>query len=119
MFYNCVRCHSIGPVCADPESLLSGVVFYFWLDEGRKNQNTIISGPLAGHHQPASETPFKWGFAGVLMMSLHGMLVNVCLVALCVILRGSKKPFIFVILQGEGGGPAPPPPLDLRMTVFI
>ena len=26
---------------------------------------------LPGHHRPASETPFKWRFAGVPMMALH------------------------------------------------
>ena len=84
-----------------------GSFFYFWLDEGRKNQNTIISGPLAGHHRPASETPFKSDFAGVLMMSLHGMLVNVCLVTLCVIFKGIQETFYFCDFTGGGGGPAP------------
>ena len=29
---------------------------------------------LAGYHWPASETPFKWRFAGVPMMAQHWML---------------------------------------------
>ena len=34
-----------------------------------------IQTPLyAGHHWPASETPFKWRFAGVPLMAQHRML---------------------------------------------
>ena len=47
--------------CADPESFVRGVptltTFLFW--EGR-----IQIPLLAGHQRPASETPFKWRFAG-------------------------------------------------------
>ena len=68
LFYNCVRCHSIGPVCADPESFVKwGRFFIFGLMRGGRIKIPL----LAGHHRPASETPFKWGIAGVLMMSLH------------------------------------------------
>ena len=31
----------------------------------------------------------------------------------------AKKPLIFVIFQGGGGGPDPLPPLDLRMYLSI
>ena len=39
----------------------------FLVEEGREDSNTII----AYHHRPASETPFKWNFAGVSMMVQH------------------------------------------------
>ena len=34
------------------------------VDEGREDPNTTIY--IADHHRPASVTPFKWRFAGVL-----------------------------------------------------
>ena len=40
----------------------------FLVNEGWEGRNTTTS---AGHHQPASETTFKWRFAGVLMMAQH------------------------------------------------
>ena len=42
-------------------------VCVFLVDEGKENPNITTR----GHHQPASETPFKWRFAGVLMMAQH------------------------------------------------
>ena len=53
------------------EYFYSGVFFYFTgqthlnmffslVDEGRENPNTTKS----GYHRHASETPFKWRFAG-------------------------------------------------------
>ena len=65
--------------CADPERFIRGgsnlitlfffcfFFFLYFVDEWRKDQNTTISGP----RRPASETPFKWRFAGVPMMALH------------------------------------------------
>ena len=58
----------------------------------------------AGHHRPASETPFKWRFAGVLMMPLHGMLIFQGIWT-----RIAKKLYIFVIFQ-RGRGSVPPVP---------
>ena len=34
--------------------------------EGSTQQDTVL-----GHHQPASETPFKWRFTGGLMVARH------------------------------------------------
>ena len=55
--------HSL--TCADPESFFQrGPTFFLFLvDEG-------IQIPLkAGQHRPASETPYKWRFAGVPIMA--------------------------------------------------
>ena len=62
--------------CADPESFVRGdstltfylllLYFFFLMGEGR------IQIPLiAGHQRPASETPFKWRFAGGPMVAQH------------------------------------------------
>ena len=61
--------------CADPESFARGgptlrtfffsFSFFFFLMRGKKIQITL----KAGHHRPASETPFKWRFAGGPMMA--------------------------------------------------
>ena len=40
----------------------------FLVDKGREGPNITLIGPL---HRPASETPFKWHFAGVPMMAQH------------------------------------------------
>ena len=54
-----------------------------------------IQVPLyAGHHRPASETPFKWRFAGVPMMDQHPSF--------------ARKPYMFVIFRGGGPDPLPP-----------
>ena len=51
-------------ICADQESVARGgptlttFFFFFFLDEGKDYPNS-----KAGHHWPASETPFKWRFA--------------------------------------------------------
>ena len=45
-------------------------LYFFSIDEGREYQNTTISGPSSA----ASETPFKWRFAGVTMMTQQLML---------------------------------------------
>ena len=66
------RCVTVGTFnpCADPESFVRGwggaTVTFFVVDEGR-----IQIALSAGHHRPASETPFKWRFAGVLVMAQH------------------------------------------------
>ena len=73
----------------------------------------------AGHHWLASETPFKWCFAGVPKMAQY------CMLAWHVIYQWirtsiAKKPYIFVIFQGKVRTLYPPPPplcLDLRMRV--
>ena len=44
---------------------------FFLVDEGREYPNTTI----AGHHPPASGTPFKWRFAGMRMMAQAGSFV--------------------------------------------
>ena len=61
------NCHG----CADRESFVRGVQFrppfLFLVYEGRDadpDSNT-------SHYRPASETPFKWHFAGVPMMASH------------------------------------------------
>ena len=41
--------------------------YFFKFDEGRKDPNTFS----AGHQRPASETPFKWRFAGGSMIAHH------------------------------------------------
>ena len=57
---------------ADSESYVRGgptlpFFSFFLVDEGREGQNTTY----AGHHRPASETPFKWRFAGRPIMAQH------------------------------------------------
>ena len=50
--------------CADPESFARGgptLTIFFWMQIALKR----------GHHGPASETPFEWGFAGGPMMAQH------------------------------------------------
>ena len=55
---------------ADPESFVRGgpalTFFFFLVYEGRDDQNTT----KVDHHR-ASETLFKWRFAGVPMMAQH------------------------------------------------
>ena len=56
--------------CVDPESFVRGgptLTFFYLVDEGREDPKTNISGPSSA----ASETPFKWRFAGVPMMTQH------------------------------------------------
>ena len=76
------------------------VTFFFVVDEhdeGREDPNTTICGPSSA----TSEMPFKWRFAGVLVIAM--------------------KPYIFVIfLRGPPillPPPPPPPRLDPHMTV--
>ena len=51
--------------CTDPESLFRGGPTFSLVNE--RCQIPLKS----GHHRPASETPFKWRFAGVPMMAQH------------------------------------------------
>ena len=55
--------------CADPENVVRGGPtlrgLFFSLSRGGRIKIPL----LAGHHQPASETPFRWRFAGVPMMA--------------------------------------------------
>ena len=60
--------------CTDPErfdrggpTLTTFFVVVFLVDEGREDPNTT----KVGHHRPASETSFKWRFAGLPMMAQH------------------------------------------------
>ena len=76
------------------------VCFFFM--RGEKIQIALKEG-----HQSASETPFKWRFAGRPMMTKHWMLA-------CDFFRGFGsvllRNYIFVIFQGRGQTPCPPPP---------
>ena len=65
---------SIQYPCVDTESFARGsptLKFFFSLMSGGRIQKPL----LAGHKRPASETPFKWCFAGGPMMARHWMLV--------------------------------------------
>ena len=97
---------------ADPESVVRrgpALTFFFSLVRWGRIRIPLF----AGHHRPARETPFKWRFAGVLMMSLQWMLAwyNVALW----FLRGSGP----VLLRNPifcdfPGGSGPPVPLWIR-----
>ena len=82
--------------CADPESRLARggptlTTVFFLFVRGERIQIALI----AAHHRLASETPFKWRFAGGRMMAKH------CSFAIF---------YIFVIFQGRESIPLPPPP---------
>ena len=51
---------------------------------------------IAGHHRPASETPFEWRFTGVPMMAQLGSFV----IFKGIQTRFAKKPYMFVIFKG-------------------
>ena len=54
----------------DPESFARGgqtLATFFFFDGGERIQIPL----KAGHHLPASETPFKWRFAGGPMLVQH------------------------------------------------
>ena len=103
---------AIGSACMDPESFVRGgpsLTFSFKLIRGGRVQISTTRGPSSA----ASETPFKWCLAGVLMMP------NIeCWLDSFVIFQGirtnitNKKHYIFVIFQGGGGVRTPclPPP---------
>ena len=61
--------HNCSAACADPERGPTLTTF-FLLMMGERIQTPLY----AGHHWPASETPFKWRFAGVPLMAQHRML---------------------------------------------
>ena len=44
-------------------------VFFYFVEEELEDQIPL----KAGHHRPASETPFKWRFAGEPMVAQHWM----------------------------------------------
>ena len=92
----------------NPESFVRGVstltAFFFSLIGGGMIQIPLL---LAGHHQPASKTPFKWHFAGMPIRAQH------CWLDRFVIFQGirtsiAKKRYIFVIFHGRSGPPVPP-----------
>ena len=64
---------------------------------------------LAGHHRPASDTPFQWS--------------NIeCWLGSIVVFKGiqtsiAKEPYIFVIFQGGGSGP--PVHFNLNLLIFL
>ena len=73
----------------------------------------------AGHHRPASETPFN-------AVSLAGWWVHKikCWLDRFVIFQGirtsiAKKPYIFVMIFQRGSGPPAPPPLWIRPCCFM
>ena len=63
------------PTCVDPESLARGSPTQTFLMREESIQIALI----ADHHRPATETPFKWRFAGGPIMAL---ILNAGLVAL-------------------------------------
>ena len=79
---------------------------FFLVDEGGEDKKTL----KAGHHWPASKTPFKWRFAGGPMMAQHWMLT--WLLALWFFMGSgpviSEKPYSFVIFQRGSVPPVPP-----------
>ena len=97
--------------CADPESFVREgptlTTFFFYLDEGRKDPDTTISGPSTAHQRNAIKMAFRWRAddgpklnAGLVAAIFQG--IRTCII---------RKPF--VIFQGGGGGPnplSPPPP---------
>ena len=85
-------------ICAYPEGSNSDI---FLVGEGREDPN-------AYHHRPASETLFKWHFAG------GSMIANIeCW--LTSIAKKTRARYSFVIFQGRGPDPRSLP-LDPRMS---
>ena len=70
-FYLSKRCIFTTVSCADPDIIVRGgptlTTFFFSLLRGGRIKIPL----LAVHHRSASETPFKWRFAGVPMIALH------------------------------------------------
>ena len=104
--------------CADPESFVRGgptlTTSFFSLMRGGRIQIPL----LTGHQRPASETPFKWRFAGGPMIAQHGMLAWYFVIFQGIPTSIAKEPYCFVIFQGGGGPvPLPPPPLDPHMCI--
>ena len=65
---------------------------------------------LAGHQRPASETPFKWRFAGGPMMAKHWMPSWYLFDFKGIRTSIAKEPYIFVIFFRGGGFWTPCPP---------
>ena len=67
---NQVKLTNLTPFHASTQKVLSGEgsnCDVFLVDGGGRIQIPL----KAGHHRLASETPFKWRFAGVLVMAQH------------------------------------------------
>ena len=84
---------------------LTLTTFFVLFCEGREDPNSTKT----GHHQPASETPFKWPN-------------NECWLGSFVIFQGigtsiAKKPYICVIFQRGGGVWTPCHPLWIHTSV--
>ena len=82
------------------------IFFFSWCQRGGRIQIPL----KAGHHQHASETPFKWCFVGVPMMAQHWMLSWL----LCDFSRGSGP--VLLSCDFSGGVWTPVPPLDPRIA---
>ena len=88
--------------------------FVFLVDEGIEDPNITINGPSTA----ASKTPLKWRFAGGLMMTNSECWLGSFVIFQVFQASFAKKPYIFVIFQGGGGGPEPlPPSLDSPILV--
>ena len=78
---------------------------------GKRIQITL----KAGHHRPASETPFKWGFAGRSLMAKYWILAWSFVVFQWIWISIVKKPYFCDL----SGGPDPlPPPLWIRACYY-
>ena len=109
--------------CADPESFVRGgptltvfffvffSCFFFWLMIRGRTQIPL----LAGHQRPASETQFKWGFAGGPMMAQLVAFFYFKEIWTSI----AKEPYIFVIFQGGSGPPIPPSSGSTHVHVLL
>ena len=70
----------------------------------------------AGHHRPASETPFQWQFTGG---PDGGPIFNASLVFQGIRTSIPKKPYIFVNFHGGGGGLDPLSKCCFNFTLLI
>ena len=92
--------------CADPESFSKWVqllLSVFLVEYGIEGPNTTISGPSSA----ASETPFKWRFAGGSMVAQHRKLAR----KLCGFTGDPDqycKESILCFYRVGGSGPLPP-----------
>ena len=64
----------------------------------------------SGQYRSASETPFKWRFAGGPIMPNIEFWLGSFVIFQGIRISIAKKPFIFVISQGGVRTPCPPPP---------
>ena len=58
----------------------------------------------SGHHWPAGETPFKWRFAGVPMITQIECWLGSFVISLGIWTSIAKRPHILEIFRGWGGG---------------